>query len=57
MAGLVRSTLPAIERYGVASAQEVVVDTLLNRLIAEERERGGVALTHGIGTAWSWLAR
>jgi hypothetical protein len=53
LAGLVRSALPAIERYGLASAEEVGIDTLLDRLLAEGRERGGVALGQSIGGAWS----
>jgi SAM-dependent methyltransferase len=56
LAGLVRSALPAIERFGVASAEEVGLDTLLDRLLAEGRERGGAALAMGIGSAWTRLA-
>jgi hypothetical protein len=35
LAGVTRSLLPAIERFGLATAEELAIDTLLDRLLAE----------------------
>ncbi len=42
LAGVIRSVLPLMERFGVATADEVGIDTLADRLRAELVSSGGV---------------
>lgn len=42
LAGVIRSVLPLMERFGVATAKEVDIDTLADRLRAELVRSGGV---------------
>jgi hypothetical protein len=52
LAGIVRSVLPLLEKLGVATAEEVDVDTLENRLRQERMSSGGVvALQMVVGAA------
>jgi SAM-dependent methyltransferase len=55
LAGFVRSALPAMERYGVATAEQVGLDTLLDRLVDEGRTQGGTVLGICLGGAWARL--
>ena len=48
-----RTLLPTMERLGVATAAEVDVDTLEERLRAEVRALGTVALTPPLVGAWA----
>ncbi|HEX5386443.1 MAG TPA: class I SAM-dependent methyltransferase [Gemmatimonadales bacterium] len=53
LAHLIRSLLPAIERYGVATADEIRIDTLADRL-REETVRGrGVVIAPALVGAWA----
>jgi hypothetical protein len=52
-AATVRSLLPAMENYGVASAQEVQIDTLAARLRDELVASGGVLVLPPLVGAWS----
>jgi SAM-dependent methyltransferase len=52
-AGAVRSLLPQLESYGVATASELAVDTLVERLRAESREERRVHLAPPLIGAWS----
>lgn len=52
IAGLMRSLLPAIERLGIASAEEVDVDTLASRISAEAvAENATVVWISAVGAA------
>jgi SAM-dependent methyltransferase len=53
IAETVRSLLPMIERYGVASAEEVMVDKLADRLRAEMTAAGTVCATPCLIGAWT----
>ena len=48
-----RSLLPAMERYGVASAAEVQIDTLSERLVQEARDADAVVLPPAAVGAWA----
>jgi SAM-dependent methyltransferase len=55
-AATLRSILPALERFGIATADEVGIDTLAARLRAETVSSGGIVKTpHFIG-AWARVA-
>jgi SAM-dependent methyltransferase len=54
MAGLIRTILPLITKLGVASEEEVQIDTLAERLQAE-LGREGAAVTWGFISAWARL--
>jgi hypothetical protein len=56
LARLVGSALPAMERYGVATAEQVAPGTLLDRLVEEGLTHGGTALPICHGSAWARLA-
>ncbi|HEX3233943.1 MAG TPA: class I SAM-dependent methyltransferase [Gemmatimonadales bacterium] len=49
---LVRSTLPAMERLGVATAEEIEIDTLADRLAREAIASPGAVCGFGLGGAW-----
>jgi len=53
IAATTRSALPALERLGVATAEEVGIDTLANRLQAEAVISSGVLLVMYLIGAWS----
>ena len=53
IAETVRSLLPMIERYGVASAEEVMVDNLADRLRTEMTAAGTVCATPCLIGAWT----
>ena len=55
LAGIVRTTQPLIERTGVATAEEIMVDTLEARLTAELRARGAVLAHPALLSAWGTL--
>jgi SAM-dependent methyltransferase len=42
LAGVIRSVLPLMEQFGIATAEEVAIDTLADRLRAEFVRNGGV---------------
>jgi SAM-dependent methyltransferase len=52
LAGTVRSLLPLIERFELATAAEVDIDTLVDRLLDEARAHGGAACGYAQGGAW-----
>jgi hypothetical protein len=52
MAESVRSMLPLIERFGVASATEVDIDTLADRLRDEVLAVDAVAKSPDLVSAW-----
>ncbi len=51
-AELVRSTLPAMERFGVATAAEIEIDTLADRLVEEAEASPGSVCGLALGGAW-----
>lgn len=53
--GVARSLLPAIEKFGIATVQEVDIDTLAGRLREECVRNGAVTLAPAIVGAWSRL--
>jgi SAM-dependent methyltransferase len=53
----VRSLLPLILKFGIATAEEVAVETLEERLRAEAVSQRAVVLGPGIVTAWTRTAR
>ena len=55
IAETVRSLLPMMERYGVASAEEVMVDNLADRLRADMTAAGTVCATPVLIGAWTHL--
>jgi ubiquinone/menaquinone biosynthesis C-methylase UbiE len=54
-AGVVRSLLPAMEKFGIATAKEMDVDTLADRLRQESVRREAIMLTPAMVGAWSRL--
>ena len=52
MARLIRTILPLITKLGVATEDDVEIDTLADRLHAEIGD-DGVAVTWGFITAWA----
>ncbi len=53
MASLVRTLLPMFEQFGIATADEVEVETFAERLRAEVGSQRGVVTTWGFVTAWT----
>jgi ubiquinone/menaquinone biosynthesis C-methylase UbiE len=53
MASLIRTLLPRIVQFGIATPEEVGVDTLAERLRAEVVGRQGVVTTWSFITAWA----
>ena len=53
VASHLRIILPLILRYGVATAEEVGIDTFAERLRAEVTGQRGVMTTWGFVTAWT----
>ena len=56
LAGIVRTALPLIEQTGVATAQEIMVETLEARLTDELRTRGAVFAHPTLLSAWGTLS-
>jgi SAM-dependent methyltransferase len=52
VAELVRSTLPAMERLGIATAEEIEIESLEDRLAAEAAAAPGSVCCLGLGGAW-----
>jgi SAM-dependent methyltransferase len=52
-ADVVRSALPAMERHGIATADEVQIETLVDRLMQEALEAPGAVCGLGLGGAWT----
>ena len=52
-AGTVRTLLPLLERFGIASAEEVGVETLAERLREETVASGGVVKPPELVSAWA----
>jgi hypothetical protein len=52
VATMVCSALPAMERFGVATAEQLGPDTLVDRLVAEAQMAGGTALAFCVAGAW-----
>jgi SAM-dependent methyltransferase len=55
IAGLLRTLLPQIVKFGVATAEEVSIDTFEKRLRDEVVSQGGVVTTGSFITAWTRL--
>jgi hypothetical protein len=55
-AATVRSLLPALERFGIATADDVGIDTLAARLCAETVGSGGIVKTPHLIGAWARVA-
>jgi SAM-dependent methyltransferase len=55
LAETVRTCLPLIERFGLASPEEVAIETLEERLLAEARAIDGVTIGPVQGCAWTRL--
>jgi 2-polyprenyl-3-methyl-5-hydroxy-6-metoxy-1,4-benzoquinol methylase len=53
LAELVRSAMPAMERLGIASAREISVDTLADRLVQEAESAPGSVCGLALGGAWA----
>jgi hypothetical protein len=53
IAETVRSLLPMMEQYGIATAEEVMVDNLADRLRTEMTAAGTVCATPCLIGAWS----
>jgi SAM-dependent methyltransferase len=53
LAEVVRSLLPAIGKFGIATAEEVDIDTLRDRLEEEVMAGGGVIVSPGLIGAWT----
>ena len=53
---LIATLLPEIERHGIATAQEVGIDTLAERLIEEARASSSVLISHYQVGAWTRTA-
>lgn len=53
LADIAASLLPMMERYGVASAAEVEIETLAERLNGEMQSRDGIAILPSIVGAWA----
>jgi hypothetical protein len=55
IAELARTLLPAMERLGVATAAEVGIETLADRMCGEVAASGGVVVGRSEIGAWSCL--
>lgn len=55
LAAIVRTLAPVIARCGLATAEELGVDSLLDRLLVEGATIGGAAWAPTVGTAWTTL--
>ncbi len=55
IASMLRTLLPLIEKFGVATAEEVDIDTFEERFREEVVSRGGVVSTWSFITAWARL--
>ncbi len=55
IASMLRTLLPLIEKFGVATAEEIDIDTFEERLRDEVVSRGGVVSTWSFITAWAKL--
>lgn len=53
LAGIIRTVMPLIARFELASADAIDIETLEARLVDEGRRIGGAALGPVIGTAWA----
>ena len=53
MAGLIRSSLPLIEKFGIAAPDEIDIDTLAQRLRAEAVATGSLARSLTLVGAWA----
>jgi SAM-dependent methyltransferase len=53
LAETVRSMLPLIERFGIARAADLDIETLLDRLVAEADAAGGMLCGYLQGAAWA----
>jgi hypothetical protein len=51
--GTIRSLLPTIERFGIATPDEIGIATLAERLLAEQAEIGGVLCPILLGGAFA----
>ena len=52
LAGVIRSLAPQIERAGIATAEELGLETLAERLEAEIREHDAITLPPAVAGAW-----
>lgn len=52
LAGVARALLPAMERHGIATAEQVGIDSLFDRLLAEAERVGNAVAGPTYGAAW-----
>jgi SAM-dependent methyltransferase len=57
LADTMRSLLPAIERFGVATAEEIEIATLRDRLLAEAAAAGGTVAGPTLAGVWTRTGR
>ena len=53
LAEAVRSLIPTLERLNIASAAQVEIETLMDRMRKEVAAKRGVAMSYGLVGAWS----
>ena len=56
-ASIVRTLLPVIERTGIASPAEVDIESLEQRLVADQANHGAVFKPPTLVGTWAWVAR
>jgi hypothetical protein len=54
LAGVVRSMAPAIVAHGIATADELQLDTLEQRLVDQVQQSAAVMLTPTVAGAWGY---
>jgi SAM-dependent methyltransferase len=55
LSDVIRSLLPVIEKFGIATAEKVEIDTLRERIQSEISAGGGVAISPSLIGAWTRL--
>jgi hypothetical protein len=53
LSGAVRSLIPTLEKLNIASAAQVRIDTLADRMCKEVFAKRGVAMSYGLVGAWA----
>jgi hypothetical protein len=53
LADVVRAVLPVIVKFGLATAEEIEIETLADRLREENSSQQGVALMPALISAWT----
>ena len=55
LAGIVRDLLPVLQKFGIATAEDIRIDTLAARLPEEVASAGGVARLPALVSAWTCI--